>query len=62
MTTMSDNIRKILGGLLKKKYPKVNDNTSIPLEDLLEWELWSGFINLYGMYTYIILVLAVWFY
>lgn len=50
MNTMSDNVIKILGGLLQKKYPDFGEKSSIPLMDLLEWDLWPGFITIYGLY------------
>ncbi len=40
-------MRNMFGNLLTKRYPAVND--AITLNQLLEWEMWPGFIKIYGM-------------
>ena len=44
----SDHVIKILGGILKKRYPNFKEANTVPLIDLLEWEHWPGFIQIYG--------------
>jgi len=50
-TTESAHIGKLLGGLLKKKYPHLHpdiEQVTISFDDLLQWRLWPNFIKLYG--------------
>ena len=44
----SDRVTKILGGILKKRYPDFEKTNTVPLIDLLEWDHWPGFIQIYG--------------
>lgn len=50
MNTKSTRAVHVLGGILKKKYPNFDPNQAIPLTDLLDWELWPGFIRIHGRY------------
>ena len=45
----SDRVIKILEGILKKKYPDFEKTNTVPLIDLLEWDHWPGFIQIYGI-------------
>ena len=50
----SAHIGKLLGDLLKKKYPDLHPDielVSISFDDLLQWRLWPNFIKLYGKLT-----------
>ena len=38
----------VIGGILKKKYPDFEKTYTVPLIDLLEWDHWPGFIQIYG--------------
>ena len=47
----SPHVGRLLGKLLKKKYPSLHPDIkeiSIPFNDLLHWFLWPNFIKLYG--------------
>ena len=44
----SVRVIKILGKILKKRYPNSKEADTVPLIDLLEWEHWPGFIQIYG--------------
>ena len=44
----SNRVIKILGGILKKRYPDFEKTNTVPLIDLLEWDHWPGFIQIYG--------------
>ena len=46
----SVRVAKLFGDLLKKQYPDFQERCEVPLIDLLEWELWPGFIKIYGIY------------
>ena len=49
MRNKSKHVIKLLGNILSKKYPSFDESPTVPFTDLLEWDLWPGFINLYGM-------------
>ena len=44
----SVHVIKILGKILKKRYHNFKEADSVSLIDLLEWEHWPGFIQIYG--------------
>jgi len=49
--TNSPHLGKLLGKLLKKKYPYLHPNIkeiTFSFDDLLHWFLWPNFIKLYG--------------
>ena len=63
MKTKSVRVVKLLGDTLKKMYPNFDKNQAILLTDLLEWDLWPGFIKIYGnncMYAIVILYYYCW--
>ena len=39
----------LLGNILIRKYPKFGENSTLPLMDLLEWDLWPAYISIYGL-------------
>ena len=39
---------RLLGNLLQKKYRNFKETDEIPVIDLLEWDLWPGFLKIYG--------------
>ena len=39
----------LFGNLLRKKYP--NFKGEIPFNELLEWDLWPGFMRIIGAYS-----------
>ena len=47
MSTKSERIFVYLGHILKKKYPNFKDELS--LDELLDWDLWPGFLKIYGI-------------
>ena len=47
----SQQVVHLLGNLLLRKYPNFQETDEIPVIDLLEWELWPGFLNIYGKCT-----------
>ena len=50
-TKESAHIGRLLGSLLKKKYPDLHpdiEQVTISFDDLLQWRLWPNFIKLYG--------------
>ena len=49
MCTKSERMLVYLGDILKKKYPDMRGELS--LEELLDWNLWPGYLKLYGMIT-----------
>ena len=49
MTSKSARVINALGSILKKKYPKFSQKEEFPLRSLLEWDLWPGFMNIYGI-------------
>ena len=48
----SVRVAKLFGDLLKKRYPHFEKKYEVPLIDLLEWDLWPGFLKIYGIYKY----------
>ena len=44
----SNRVIRILGEILKKRYPNFEETNTVPLIDLLEWDHWPGFIQIYG--------------
>ena len=50
MNTKSMRVVKLLGDILKKKYPNFRNDKAIPLIDLLEWDLWPGFLKIHNVY------------
>ena len=55
--TESARVGRLLGKLLKKKYPNLHpdiEDITISFDDLLQWHLWPKFIKLYGKLHFII--------
>ena len=46
----SEHVSELLSNMLKRKYPKYNADDSLNIDDILGWELWHGFMKIYGMY------------
>jgi len=44
--TESRHVGELLGRILRKRYPGLTETISI--EDLLGWNLWPNFIQIYG--------------
>ena len=49
----SARVVNLLGNILTKKYPKFGENPTLPLMDLLEWDLWPAYISIYGLNLYV---------
>ena len=49
MNSKSARVVNALGSILKRKYPNFSQEDKFPLENLLEWDLWPGFINTHGI-------------
>lgn len=50
--TESERMGKLLGRLLKKRYPSLHcEDASIDFDELLAWDLWPNFIKIYGNYV-----------
>ena len=43
----SKNLSKLLGSMLKKKYPNFNSH-QFSIHDILLWELWPTFLKMHG--------------
>ena len=54
--TRSTRVVNLLGDMLMRKYPYFHENPAVPLDDLLEWELWPAYITIYGINTYMLAV------
>ena len=39
----------LLGKILMRKYPTFKGD--LPLDDLLEWDLWPAYVSIYGILT-----------
>ena len=46
MSTKSERMLAYLGDILRKKYP--NLKVELPLDELLDWDLWPGFLKIHG--------------
>lgn len=44
MKSKSKHVLRLLGNRLNKKYER---NAAVTFTDLLEWDLWPGFFNIY---------------
>ena len=44
----SKKLVELLENILKKKFPNFDDKSEIPFKDLLEWDMWPGFLKIYG--------------
>ncbi len=40
----------LMGNMLTKKYPKFLIEDSLSVDDILEWDYWPGFMQIYGMF------------
>jgi len=50
-STESRRVGELLGRILKKRYPDLKKNLkniTISFDDLLGWNLWPNFIQIYG--------------
>ena len=59
MKNKSKHVIKLLGNILKKKYPSSDESQTVPFTDLLEWDLWPGFISLYGLNKQQLLIISI---
>ena len=50
----SARVVNLLGKTLTRKYPKFKDELTLPLNDLLEWDLWPAYVSIYGLYSKIV--------
>ncbi len=44
----SKHIGRLLGNMLNKKFPKFVEEDSLTIDDILEWEYWPTFMQIYG--------------
>ena len=44
----SQRVVRLLGNLLQKQYKNFKETDEILVIDLLEWDLWPVFLNIYG--------------
>ena len=44
----SKHIGRLLGNMLNKKYPKFVEEDSLSIDDILGWEYWPTFMQIYG--------------
>ena len=49
MTSKSARVIDALGSILKRKYPNFSQEEEFPLKNLLDWDLWPGFIKIHGI-------------
>ena len=49
MTSKSARVINALGIILKRKYPNFSQEEEFPLKNLLDWDLWPGFIKIHGI-------------
>ena len=47
--TNSERVVALLGTILMKKYPNFENDPTLPLTELLEWDLWPAYISIYGL-------------
>ena len=48
-SSKSARVINALGNILKRKYPNFSQEEKFPLENLLDWDLWPGFIKIHGI-------------
>ena len=53
MNVMSQQVANLLGNLLEKKYPNIQETDEIFVNDLLEWDLWPGFLHIYSECSFV---------
>ena len=39
-----------MGNMLTKKYPKFSTEDTVTDDDILEWDYWPAFMQIYGMF------------
>ena len=49
MTSKSARVINALGIILKRKYPNFSQEEEFPFRNLLDWDLWPGFIKIHGI-------------
>ena len=47
--TQSERVVTLLGTTLMKKYPNFEKDQTLPLTELLEWDLWPAYISIHGL-------------
>ena len=43
----SDRVVKLISKIIEKRYCDFRDDSEVPFDDLLDWELWPGIFKIY---------------
>ena len=47
----SDRIIGLIAKILQRQYPNFQQKHEVPFTDLLEWDLWTGFLRIYSKFN-----------